>query len=215
MKVIAFNSSPRKNGNTVTLLKKALDGATSKGAETELIHLYDYDYKGCISCFACKRKGGVKSKCAMKDGASPLLDKLAEADAVIFGSPVYFHNVTGMLRSFLERFWFCNLLYTKGPVRTAFPKEMKSLFIFTSNAPEQGLKDMKADDVLNSHARVTSMILRAPSKTYFSTETRQFDDYSKYDCDMFDVDARIKRHAEVFPVDGENCFALGAELIGE
>jgi Multimeric flavodoxin WrbA len=54
MKIIAFNGSPRKKWNTATLLQKALDGAASKGAETELIHLYDLNYKGCISCFACK-----------------------------------------------------------------------------------------------------------------------------------------------------------------
>ncbi|XWX63056.1 flavodoxin family protein [Desulfitobacterium sp. AusDCA] len=48
MKVIAINGSPRKNKNTATLLNKALEGA-----ETELIHLYDLNYKGCVSCFAC------------------------------------------------------------------------------------------------------------------------------------------------------------------
>jgi multimeric flavodoxin WrbA len=56
MKVIALNGSPRKKWNTATLLKHAVDGAASNGAETELIHLYDYNYKGCISCFACKVK---------------------------------------------------------------------------------------------------------------------------------------------------------------
>lgn len=56
MKVIGFNGSPRKNWNTAILLNKALEGSASLGAETELIHLYDIDYKGCTSCFACKRK---------------------------------------------------------------------------------------------------------------------------------------------------------------
>jgi len=51
MKVIAFNGSPRKKWNTSTLLEKALEGASSKGAETELIHLYDLNYRGCISWF--------------------------------------------------------------------------------------------------------------------------------------------------------------------
>jgi multimeric flavodoxin WrbA len=60
MKVIALNGSPRKKWNTSTLLKHALDGAASRGAKTELIHLYDYNYKGCISCFACKLKGGKR-----------------------------------------------------------------------------------------------------------------------------------------------------------
>jgi multimeric flavodoxin WrbA len=51
MKVIALNGSPRKKWNTATLLKHALDGAASKGADTELVHLYDYNYKGCIISF--------------------------------------------------------------------------------------------------------------------------------------------------------------------
>ena len=68
MKLIAFNGSPRKKWNTATLLEHALKGAKSEGAKTELIHLYDLDYKGCTSCFACKRIGGrVYGHCAIKD----------------------------------------------------------------------------------------------------------------------------------------------------
>jgi multimeric flavodoxin WrbA len=48
MKVLAFNGSPRRKWNTATLLNHALEGAASKGAETELIHLYDLRYKGCV-----------------------------------------------------------------------------------------------------------------------------------------------------------------------
>lgn len=54
MKVMAFNGSPRKKWNTATLLEEALKGAVSQGAETELIHLYELKFKGCISCFECK-----------------------------------------------------------------------------------------------------------------------------------------------------------------
>ena len=56
MKAIAINGSPRRNWNTDTLLKKALKGADSVGAETELIHLYNLNFKGCNSCFFCKIK---------------------------------------------------------------------------------------------------------------------------------------------------------------
>ena len=69
MNVMAFNGSPRKkNWNTVTLLNNALEGAASAGADTELIHLYDLNFSGCISCFSCKKisrkKDGV---CAVQD----------------------------------------------------------------------------------------------------------------------------------------------------
>ena len=77
MKVIAINGSPRKKWNTATLLEKALEGAASEGAETELIHLYDLNFKGCTSCFACKLKDGKSyGKCAMKDELTPVLDKI-------------------------------------------------------------------------------------------------------------------------------------------
>jgi multimeric flavodoxin WrbA len=58
MLMMAFNGSPRKTWNTATLLQKALEGAAAQGAHTDLIHLYDLQYAGCKSCFACKTKGG-------------------------------------------------------------------------------------------------------------------------------------------------------------
>ena len=57
MKVLAINGSPRKTWNTATMLNKALEGAASEGAETEIIHLYELNFRGCTSCFACKLKG--------------------------------------------------------------------------------------------------------------------------------------------------------------
>ena len=102
MNVLAINGSPRKNWNTATLLNNALEGAASTGAATELIHLYDLNYKGCISCFACKLKGGKSyGKCAYQDELSPVLDKIAAADAIFLGSPIYFGNVTGEMRSLI------------------------------------------------------------------------------------------------------------------
>ena len=64
MKALFINGSPRKNGNTAQLLKRAMDGASEAGAEVELVNLYDrsLNYKGCMSCFACKVKGGKKGK---------------------------------------------------------------------------------------------------------------------------------------------------------
>lgn len=76
MTIIGINGSPRKNWNTATLLTNALEGAASQGAVTELVHLYDLDYKGCISCFACKNIDVPHNgRCALKDGLSPLLKK--------------------------------------------------------------------------------------------------------------------------------------------
>src|SRR5665648_201310 len=139
MKVIAINGSPRKNWNTATLLKKVLEGAASKGAETEIIHLYDLNYKGCTSCFVCRNIGGKSyGKCGMKDELSPILDKLRKVDAFVLGSPIYLDNVTGQMRSFIERFIFPYIEYSK--TRTLFPRKIPAGLIYTMNIPESDMK---------------------------------------------------------------------------
>ena len=107
MKVLIINGSPRKKWNTGKALQKAAEGAQSVGAETEEIRLYDYEYKGCISCLACKLKNSkTNGLCAYKDALTPVLQKAKEADAVIVGSPVYYNYPAGQVRSFIERWLF-------------------------------------------------------------------------------------------------------------
>ena len=88
-KALFINGSPRKNGNTAQLLKRAMDGAREAGAEVELVNLYDriLNYKGCMSCFACKIKGGRKGICSFKDDLQPIMEKVMEADVLVCGSP--------------------------------------------------------------------------------------------------------------------------------
>ena len=111
MNIFAINGSPRKNWNTAILLNKVLEGAASRNSNTELIHLYDLEYKGCTSCFFCKRKYQKHGACAMKDDLTPVLEKLNTADAIVFGSPIYFMNITSGMAVFLERFLFSNIIY--------------------------------------------------------------------------------------------------------
>src|SRR5208283_4734894 len=90
MEVIALNGSPRKTWNTATLLEKALEGAASQGAKTKLVHLYDFDFKGCRSCFGCKTKGGPSyGRCAVKDDLTPILNEIESVSAIVLGSPIY------------------------------------------------------------------------------------------------------------------------------
>lgn len=96
MKIFAFNGSPRKKWNTAQMLQKVLDGAAACGAETELVHLYDVSFKGCMSCFACKRTNNkTNGLCAFRDALTPVLEKARQADAFIVGSPVYYDYPTG------------------------------------------------------------------------------------------------------------------------
>ena len=124
MKLIAINGSPRKEWNTATLVKKAVEGAESQMAKAELVNLYNLNYKGCISCFSCKEKGGKNyGRCAVKDSLTPIFRKIEEADALIFGSPIYLGSITGEMQSFLERLVFPYLTYTDPP-ETLFPKKI-------------------------------------------------------------------------------------------
>ena len=101
MRVVAFNGSPRKNGNTATLLGKALEGAQSAGAEGELFNLYEYAYKGCVSCLACKRIDTKHpGRCAVRDELTPLLEKTLAADVLLVGTPVYLGTETSGTRAF-------------------------------------------------------------------------------------------------------------------
>ena len=127
---IAINGSPRRNGNTSTLLQHAIQGAQSAGAKTELVHLYSLNFKGCTSCFACKLKSRPHGTCAMKDDLSPVLERIKEADAVIFGSPIYFMNISAGMAAFIERLFFSNYIYSDEFI---FPKKLPSAYFYTMN----------------------------------------------------------------------------------
>lgn len=209
--VIAINGSPRKTWNTATLLEHALKGAKSAGAETELVHLYDLDYKGCTSCFACKLKGGESyGKCAMNDDLTPVLERIAGADALILGSPVYLGTATGEMRSFLERLVFPNLVYDRER-SSLFPKKIPTAFIYTMGADEGRAKEMGFDVPI----RVTELLLGrifGTSETLLVSDTLQFDDYAKYVSSAFDPTAKARRHKEVFPEDCRKAYDLGMKM---
>ena len=127
MKVIAFNGSPRKEKwNTVTLLNNALEGAASEGADTEMFHLYNVTFSGCISCFSCKKisrkQDGI---CALKDDLTHVLDRVREADALLIGTPVYYHAESAATRAFLERLLFPYTKYSKD-FKSLFPRKIKT-----------------------------------------------------------------------------------------
>lgn len=214
MKVIAFNGSPRKNWNTAMLLEKAIEGAKSQGAETELIHLYDLNYKGCISCFACKIKDGKSyGKCAVKDDLAQLFKKIEEADAVVFGSPIYLGNATGEMRSFLERLVFQYLTYTDPP-GSLFPKQIKTGFIYTMGAPEEIMNQWGYNHCMNLISTFLTRIF-GHSETLCSFDTMQFKDYSRYVAPRFDPLKKAKRRNEVFPLDCQKAFEMGIRLTGK
>lgn len=211
MKVLAFNGSPRKTWNTATLLNKALEGAASQGATTELIHLYDLNYKGCISCFACKTIGGKSyGKCPIQDDLAPIFKKVEEADAIILGSPIYWGRVTGEMASFMDRLLFQYLEYSKSG-RSLFPKKINTGCIYTGNIPEDMIQELGQDKPIEFTESSMKMIFGS-SETLISYETVQFPDFSKVVATAYDVEARLKRRAEIFPLDCQKAFDMGVRL---
>jgi len=213
MKVLAINGSPRKKWNSATLLEKALEGAESQGAETELVHLYDLDYKGCTSCFACKLKGGKSyGKCVMNDGLTPVLEKIANVDAFVLGSPIYFGTVTGEMRSFMERLLFPYLTYTR-PSVSLFGRKIPTAFIYTMNVSEEVMKEYHYAVHIGVNENVLSRIF-GQAESLCSFETLQFEDYDKVVFSYFDPEERRERRRTVFPEDCRKAFELGARLTG-
>jgi multimeric flavodoxin WrbA len=211
MKILAINGSPRKEWNTATLLEKALEGAASRGAETELINLYDLNFKGCTSCFSCKIKNGKSyGNCAYKDDLTPVLNKVAEADAIILGSPIYLGYVTGEMKSFLERMIYPYLVYD--PERSSlFKRKIPTGFIYTLGAPESRVKEMGYDTQFKMIEMLMTRMFGS-SEALVVYDTLQFDDYSRYVSSSFDPAAKAKRHSEVFPLECQKAFDMGVRF---
>lgn len=212
MRVIAINGSPRRKWNTATLLEKALEGAASEGAETEIIHLYDLNFKGCTSCFACKLINGKSyGKCAMSDELTSVLEKLRDADAVILGSPIYLSNCTGEMRSFMERYMFPFMVYSADR-KSLYPKNIPIGYIYTMNIKEEHCEVSGISKLIELNEMLASIIC-GYSESLCSTDTYQFDDYSKYVADSYYGEEKAKRRKEVFPQDCEKAFEMGVRFV--
>lgn len=207
-KIVVVNAGPRKGWNTDTLLTEASKGAESSGATIERFDLFRLEkYTGCISCFGCK-KNANKGHCIVKDGLTKVLDSIRESDGLIIGSPNYLSEVSAAFRALYERLIFQNLTYNVENY-CCNEKMIPVLFIMTSNAPDTKYVQM-VEDYKNTFERFIG-----PTKTLISGNTLQLNDYSKLDWEwtMFDVEAKKKRHEDVFPKECEEAFNLGASLV--
>lgn len=100
-RILAILSSSRKNSNSTLLAEEILKGAESKSAEVEIVRLSGLDIKPCRGCYACAKEGS--KGCIQRDDMSSLYPKIAEADLLVLATPVYFFNMSGQLKIFLDR----------------------------------------------------------------------------------------------------------------
>ncbi|MDR1179428.1 MAG: flavodoxin family protein [Spirochaetales bacterium] len=211
MNVLAVNGSPRKGWNTHLLVQEALRGAASGGANTELVHLYDLNFRGCISCFECKRPGGPSlGRCAVRDELRPVLDKIDACDALIVGSPIYIHEISASARAFIERLTFQYITYRKDG-SSFFKRRIQTALIYTMNIPESSLEDAGYSAMFKTYETLFTRLL-GPVQSLICTATWQTPDYSKYEMSMFNGEERKKRREEVFPMDLKKAFEMGVAL---
>jgi multimeric flavodoxin WrbA len=101
MKVVAFNGSPRKGGNTSILINRVLDELQKEGIETEFVQLGGKKIRGCLACYKCFEN--KDKRCIGKDEVNEYIEKMLEADGIILGSPTYFANVSTEMKALIDR----------------------------------------------------------------------------------------------------------------
>ena len=212
MKAIAINGSPRKGWNTDLILQEALKGAADAGAEVEMIHLYDLNFTGCRSCFACKRKGAEPARCFWKDDLSPVLDKILSANAVFFGTPIYFGEITSQMRALIERLSFILMTYDDYSKKLFHGKVNCGCF-YTMNVPQEGYEKMYEARMQQSFAVLNK--LNGEVVDYACCDTLQFSDYTKFQTAMFSEEHKRKMREEQFPKDLVAAYEIGQKLCGK
>ncbi|MBQ9405330.1 MAG: flavodoxin family protein [Desulfovibrio sp.] len=212
MKLLAINGSPRKKWNTAQLLEQVVAGAQEKGAEAELVHLRDLKYTGCVSCFSCKKIGGPSyGRCVLKDDLRPVLDKAHAADVLVLGTPFYICAESAFMRAFEERLWFQYLLYSnvKPPLS---PRKKATALVYTMNVKQEEMAVYGKDHIVATAKRLMERQF-GPCEVLLSCDTLQFEDYSQYDTDMWDEQAKRQRHNTVFQQELKDARALGQRLV--
>jgi multimeric flavodoxin WrbA len=101
-KILGIGSSPRKGGNSDILLKHILAGAENAGAETEAVHLRDYQFQGCIGCEKCRK---AKQCIGLQDGMQLIYPKIIDSKGLVLISPTHHYNVTALMKAFIDRLY--------------------------------------------------------------------------------------------------------------
>ena len=190
-KIIIIDGGPRKNFNTASMLQSFAEGAASVSDQIEVktVRLYGLDYKGCISCLACKLKDKASNVCKFKDALTPVLEDIATADGLVLGSPNYFGEVTGQMRAFLERLAFPWLSYNDYSITA--PKRMPVVLVETQNGSPMG-------NNCNGYGTMEGPIARAlgEPERLFAHNTYQVKDYSRYELAGFSEEAKRRYRDE-------------------
>ena len=206
-KIIIIDGGPRATFNTASMLKKFAEGASSVSNEIEVktFRLYALDYKGCMSCMACKIKGKASNVCKFKDALTPVLEEIAQADGLVLGSPIYFGDVTGQMRTFLERLAFPWLSYNDYSMTA--PKRMPVVLLETMN----GLPNRNNSQGFGSMEYCIANALGQPDKLY-AYNTYQVKNYANFELEGFSEEAKRNYREEHWEEDLQKAFDAGKRM---
>ena len=140
MQILAINGSPRKQGNTSTLIESILAGARSAGAETTMVRLHDINLKGCMGSLSCRKEPGV---CKQEDDLSPYLEAMKTCDGYVIGSPIYMYHITGQMKIFVDRVYSLYVSQDDGGYKAALPPG-KTFALVTSQGHPDAERFMKS-----------------------------------------------------------------------
>jgi|GEM_PF-105555 len=135
MKIVALLASPRTDGNSSTLANRLTSAAAAKGAEVQAFKLNSLNYRGCQACNACKL---LTDHCVLNDDLAEVLAEVAKADVLVLATPVYYGDVTGQLKLFIDRsfsYYTPDFRTSCKPSRLASGKKL--IFIQTQGNPDQ------------------------------------------------------------------------------
>ena len=209
-KIIIIDGGPRKNFNTAQLLQRFADGTKSADSDVEvkIVRLYDLDYKGCMSCMACKLKGKASNICRFKDALTPVLEEIAQADGLVLGSPIYFGEVTGQMRAFLERLAFPWLSYNDYSLTA--PKRMPVVLIETMN----GTPDRNNSNSFGSMEYCITTALGEPQRI-IAYNTCQVAKYDRYELGGFSEEAKHAWRDSHWEEDLQKAYEAGRQIAGQ
>ncbi len=189
MKVLGISASPRLKGNTNLLLREALAGATSAGAQVDYIRLCDLNISPCVECNSCYKTG----RCRIEDDYQMVMSKLLEADRLIFATPIFFMAVCAQAKTLIDR---CQCLWA-------------NKYVLNKSLITSGGLDRRAMVIAVGGSKSKKMFdsVRLTMKYYFDVLDMQY--VANLFINKVDYCGQIKKHPSAM----KEAYRLGCELV--
>lgn len=203
MKIYALNASPRKGWNCDQVLDSFIKGVkeTNPEIEVEKVHIYDLDFKGCRSCFACQMKKTENGHCLFRDGATELIRGIKSGDGLVFASPVYYFDVPSQMRAILER------LFYPGNA----DHEIAVTAIYTTNQKRE-----LVGQFFQRHMDDIAFFFRNEFKTepeeLYVCNTLHWKNPERYNFPMEWYEDKVDNHEKHFPIDLQATYDAGVRM---